>query len=59
MSYTYEFSHYEEVPTFVTQKIVTERQAELAEKAAEKENRKLLAPSIPFLSKSKWRRDFY
>jgi elongation factor G len=35
--YTYEFSHYEEVPAFVTQKIVTERQAELAEKAAEKE----------------------
>jgi len=35
--YTYEFSHYEEVPTFVTQKIVAERQKELAEKAAEKE----------------------
>jgi elongation factor G len=35
--YTWEFSRYEEVPAFVTQKIVTERQAELAEKAAEKE----------------------
>lgn len=35
--YTYEFSHYEEVPAFVTQKIVAERQAELADKAAEKE----------------------
>jgi len=35
--YTYEFSHYEEVPTFVTQKIVSERQKELADKAAEKE----------------------
>jgi elongation factor G len=35
--YTYEFSHYEEVPSFVTQKIVAERQKELAEKAAEKE----------------------
>jgi elongation factor G len=35
--YTWEFSHYEEVPAFVTQKIVTERQAELAAKAAEKE----------------------
>ncbi len=35
--YTYEFSHYEEVPAFVTQKIVSERQAEMAEKAAEKE----------------------
>ena len=35
--YTYEFSHYENVPSFVTQKIVAERQKELAEKAAEKE----------------------
>ena len=35
--YTYEFSHYEEVPSFVTQKIVAERQKELADKAAEKE----------------------
>ncbi len=35
--YTYEFSHYEEVPSFVAQKIVAERQAEIAEKAAEKE----------------------
>ncbi len=36
-SYTLEFSHYEEVPTFITQKIVAERQKEIAEKAAEKE----------------------
>jgi elongation factor G len=35
--YTWEFSHYEEVPSFVAQKIVAERQADLAEKAAEKE----------------------
>jgi len=35
--YTLEFSHYEQVPTFVTQKIVAERQKEMAEKAAEKE----------------------
>jgi elongation factor G len=35
--YTYEFSHYEEVPSFVAQKIVAERQKEMAEKAAEKE----------------------
>jgi elongation factor G len=35
--YTYEFGHYEEVPSFVTQKIIAERQKELAEKAAEKE----------------------
>jgi elongation factor G len=35
--YTYEFGHYEAVPSFVTQKIVTERQKELADKAAEKE----------------------
>jgi elongation factor G len=35
--YTYEFSHYEQVPSFVTQKIIAERQKELAEKAAEKE----------------------
>jgi len=34
--YTYEFDHYENVPSFITQKIVTERQAELAAKAAEK-----------------------
>jgi elongation factor G len=35
--YTYEFSHYEAVPSFITQKIVAERQKELADKAAEKE----------------------
>ncbi len=35
--YTYEFSHYEEVPSFITQKIVSDRQKELADKAAEKE----------------------
>jgi elongation factor G len=35
--YTFEFSHYEEVPSFVTQKIVAERQKELADKATEKE----------------------
>jgi elongation factor G len=35
--YTLEFSHYEEVPSFITQKIVDERQKEMAEKAAEKE----------------------
>ncbi|HEX7475988.1 MAG TPA: elongation factor G [Dehalococcoidales bacterium] len=35
--YTYEFGHYEAVPSFITQKIVAERQKELAEKAAEKE----------------------
>lgn len=35
--YTFEFSHYEEVPSFVTQKIVTERQKELADKSSEKE----------------------
>jgi elongation factor G len=35
--YTLEFSHYEEVPSFVTQKIVAERQKEMADKAAEKE----------------------
>lgn len=35
--YTYEFSHYEEVPSFVAQKIIAERQKELAEKAGEKE----------------------
>jgi elongation factor G len=35
--YTYEFSHYEQVPSFVTQKIVADRQKELADKAAEKE----------------------
>ncbi|HSW57136.1 MAG TPA: elongation factor G, partial [Dehalococcoidales bacterium] len=35
--YTMEFSHYEEVPSFVTQKIVAERQKELAEKASDKE----------------------
>jgi elongation factor G len=35
--YTYEFSHYEEVPSFITQKIVADRQKELADKAAEKE----------------------
>ncbi len=35
--YTYEFSHYEEVPSFVAQKIIAERQQELADKAAEKE----------------------
>jgi len=35
--YTYEFSHYEEVPSFVAQKIIAERQAELAEKSGEKE----------------------
>ena len=35
--YTLEFSHYEEVPSFITQKIVAERQKEMAEKAAEKE----------------------
>jgi elongation factor G len=35
--YTWEFSHYEQVPSFVTQKIVAERQKELADKAAEKE----------------------
>jgi elongation factor G len=32
-SYTVEFSHYEEVPEHVTQKIVAERQADKAEKA--------------------------
>jgi elongation factor G len=35
--YTYEFGHYEAVPSFITQKIVAERQKELADKAAEKE----------------------
>ncbi len=35
--YTYEFSHYEEVPSHITQKIVAERQKELADKATEKE----------------------
>ena len=35
--YTYEFSHYEEVPSFVAQKIIAERQKELAEKGGEKE----------------------
>jgi elongation factor G len=35
--YTYEPSHYEEVSSFITQKIVTARQAEMAERAAEKE----------------------
>jgi elongation factor G len=35
--YSYEFSHYEEVPSFVTQKICAERKAELEAKAAEKE----------------------
>ena len=35
--YTYEFSHYEEVPPFIAQKIVAERQKELAEKGSEKE----------------------
>lgn len=35
--YTYEFSHYEEVPPFVAQKIIAERQKELAEKGSEKE----------------------
>lgn len=35
--YTYEFSRYEEVSSFITQKIVAARQAELAERAAEKE----------------------
>ena len=32
-TYTMEFSHYEEVPAHLTQKIVAERQAEKAEKA--------------------------
>ena len=31
-SYTSEFSHYEEVPAHITQKIIAERQAEKAEK---------------------------
>jgi elongation factor G len=35
--YTYEFSHYEEVPSFAAQKICAERKAELEAKAAEKE----------------------
>ncbi|MDD5701317.1 MAG: elongation factor G [Dehalococcoidales bacterium] len=35
--YTYEFSHYEEVPSFVAQKITADRQKELAEKGSEKE----------------------
>jgi elongation factor G len=35
--YTFEFSHYEEVPAFTMQKIVAERQKELADKASEKE----------------------
>jgi elongation factor G len=35
--YTYDFSHYEEVPAFAAQKICAERKAELEAKAAEKE----------------------
>jgi elongation factor G len=35
--YSYEFSHYEEVPSFAAQKISAERKAELEAKAAEKE----------------------
>jgi elongation factor G len=35
--YTYEFSHYEEVPSFAAQKICAERKAELEAKAIEKE----------------------
>jgi len=33
-SYTYTFSHYEEVPVHITQKVIAERQAEKAEKAS-------------------------
>jgi len=35
--YTYEFSHYEEVPTFVAQKIISEREKEREAARAEKE----------------------
>jgi elongation factor G len=35
--YTYEFSHYEDVPSFAAQKICAERKAELEAKAAERE----------------------
>jgi elongation factor G len=35
--YTFEFSHYEEVPNFTMLKIVAERQKEMADRAAEKE----------------------
>jgi elongation factor G len=35
--YNYDFSHYEEVPSFAAQKICAERKAELEAKAAEKE----------------------
>jgi elongation factor G len=35
--YTFEFSHYEEVPAFTMQKIVADRQKEIADRAADKE----------------------